>query len=64
MAARVGLARLIQDNLRLLRQRQRLADDEPFVTLQVRQRRRGADSTLATPAPGRRSSRAWRAHAA
>jgi hypothetical protein len=36
MAARLGLARLIQDNLRLIRQRQKLSDDEPFVTLQAR----------------------------
>ena len=35
-AAHRALARLIQDNLRLYRQRQRLTDDAPFVTLQVR----------------------------
>ncbi|GBF87851.1 hypothetical protein Rsub_00563 [Raphidocelis subcapitata] len=30
-----ALVRLIQDNLRLMRQRQRLQEDEPYVTLQV-----------------------------
>lgn len=35
MATERRLVKLIQENLRLITQRQRLADDEPIVTLQV-----------------------------
>lgn len=45
------LAKLIGDNLRLLRQRKALSEDEPTVTLQVGMFSKCFSSALLAPAP-------------